>query len=282
MRSTSFLRGGLAVLLLCPFFWLRAAPSGTQQRAPRADIHSHNDYRQDRPLSAALEKGIASVEADIWLIEDELYVSHDRPSVLDPERTLAKLYLEPLAAGIRANEGAVFPGYRGPFLLMIDFKTEAAQTFRRLEEVLAPFRELLGPPIRGDAREQGPVTLVLSGLKGRRPFFEVLSQGSPGMVLDGTPDELGLDIPASRCPLISAQYSRYFAHGGDNEETSSERERFRALVAQTHAEGKRLRVWGIPQNERVWARLLDAGMDILNADDLERALSFLERRNKRE
>ena len=43
------------------------------------NAHSHNDYEQEKPLFHAIKLGFASIEVDLWLIDEELYVSHNRP-----------------------------------------------------------------------------------------------------------------------------------------------------------------------------------------------------------
>ena len=63
--------------------------------APLAQAHAHNDYEHDRPLLDALDHGFTSVEADIYLVDGALLVAHNRRDV-KPERTLEKLYLDPL------------------------------------------------------------------------------------------------------------------------------------------------------------------------------------------
>ena len=47
-------------------------------------MHSHNDYWRDVPLFSALERGVSSIEADVWLNpkDSSLYVSHRRPILL--------------------------------------------------------------------------------------------------------------------------------------------------------------------------------------------------------
>jgi hypothetical protein len=74
--------------------------------------HSHNDGERDVPLFGALELGIASVEADVWLVDDELLVAHD-PEGLAPELTLRSLYLDPLREQV-GERGGVFTGDEGP------------------------------------------------------------------------------------------------------------------------------------------------------------------------
>ncbi len=53
-------------------------------RAAQIKVHSHNDYWRDVPLFSALERGVTSIEADVWLNPKDaaLYVSHRRPLYL--------------------------------------------------------------------------------------------------------------------------------------------------------------------------------------------------------
>ncbi|KAJ3927407.1 MAG: hypothetical protein NXY57DRAFT_1025612 [Lentinula lateritia] len=44
----------------------------TQNIVPK-QIHSHNDYWRDVPLLTALSFGVASVEADVWFIDNTLF-----------------------------------------------------------------------------------------------------------------------------------------------------------------------------------------------------------------
>ncbi|KAG8763733.1 COPII subunit [Ceratobasidium sp. 423] len=72
-------------------------------------IHSHNDYWRDVPLFSAIAVGAISVEADVWLWNDELYVGHD-PSSLSPKRTFSSLYVSPLLSILKQqNPATSFP-----------------------------------------------------------------------------------------------------------------------------------------------------------------------------
>src|SRR5207249_11561405 len=93
-----------------------------QSRKPLIRVHAHNDYEHKRPLLDALDHGFCSVEADIYLVDGRLLVAHMRSQV-QPERTLEKLYLEPLRQRVKKNGGSVYPA--GPELvLLIDIKTD--------------------------------------------------------------------------------------------------------------------------------------------------------------
>src|SRR5687767_4507998 len=74
---------------------------------PLERAHAHNDYEHTRPLLEALAHGFCSVEADVHLIDGQLLVAHDRKDV-QSERTLTKLYLEPLRERVRQNAGRIY------------------------------------------------------------------------------------------------------------------------------------------------------------------------------
>src|SRR3954469_7012674 len=91
--SMSPLRNALLGALFLP------AALGAQV-IPLEHAHAHNDYEHARPLAEALEHGFTSVEADIWLVDGQLLVAHDRDKV-DTARTLESLYLAPLRKSIQ-------------------------------------------------------------------------------------------------------------------------------------------------------------------------------------
>src|SRR5262249_53171070 len=127
---------------------------------PLRQAHAHNDYEHKRPLFDALEHGFCSVEADIYLSGDQLLIGHERKD-LRPERTLEKLYLDPLRVRIKANEGRVYRGGPG-FYLLIDVKTEARSTCAALHKVLARYDDILSVS-RDGKFEPRAVTVVVSG-----------------------------------------------------------------------------------------------------------------------
>src|SRR5438105_5170374 len=101
---------------------------------PLTRVHAHNDYEHKHPLWDALDHGFCSVEADIYLVNGKLLVAHMRSQV-KPERTLEKLYLDPLRQRVKENGGRVYAA--GPeVVLLIDIKTDWKTTYPLLREVL--------------------------------------------------------------------------------------------------------------------------------------------------
>ncbi|MEU9192245.1 phosphatidylinositol-specific phospholipase C/glycerophosphodiester phosphodiesterase family protein [Streptomyces hundungensis] len=255
-----------------------AGPRPLPRPLPRS--HAHNDYEHTHPLYDALAHGFTSVEADIFLVEGRLLVGHD-PTELDPSRTLESLYLDPLRRLIRANGGSVYGGWRRPFQLLIDIKTEGAATYRELDRRLRPYRALLSSCAHGRVRA-GAVTPVVSGDRGARVPME--AQPLRYAFYDGRLDDLGSGATASFIPLISESWTDHFTWTGAGPFPADERARLRDLVARVHADHRRLRFWATPdlagpQRDALWRELYAAGLDWFNTDDLAGLEAFLRHAN---
>jgi hypothetical protein len=250
---------------------LLAAGCAAPRATPLPNAHAHNDYLHPRPLHDALRHGFASIEADVHLVNGELYVSHDAPDTARAG-TLRELYLEPLRRRVSRHRGAVYPGSREPLLLLVDLKTDGEATYAVLRAQLRAYRDLL-VRTEGNAVQPGPVQVVLSG---NRPTATVRGEATRLVGIDGRPADLDSAVHASLMPLISYNYTHLVKWNGVGEMPAAERETLQTLAARTHAQGKKLRLWATPEDERVWQALRDAGVDYLNTDQLERLRRFLQ------
>jgi len=239
--------------------------------SPLPNAHAHNDYEHNRPLLDALEQGFTSVEADVYLMHDSLYVNHNRPYYRDPVRTLEKLYLRPLRQRIQQNGGKVYPGYTQPFYLFVDFKTGAEDTYTALDKLFQRYRDILKACIRKNCN-QAPVQVIVSG---NRPIETMSKQSERLAALDGRPSDLGKGFAPQLMPIISDNYRNHFKWSGQGEMPAEEKTKLLDLVKKVHAEGKKLRFWASPENEQVWQTLRQAGVDLINTDRLAELRSFL-------
>lgn len=239
---------------------------------PLAHAFAHNDYEHERPLLDALDNGFNYVEADVWLIEGELYVYHDRPENPDPERTLQKLYLNPLQKRIKANAGWVFKEHEAPFYLMIDIKSDGVRTYRVLKKLISDFLPQLNESILESPTGKRPLVIFVSG---NRAVSEILEDPQNVLSLDGRPDDLGEGIPASAMPVVSDNYWKFSSWRGYGQMKAEYKEQIRALVDKAHLEGKKVRLWDHPDEEKVWKQLLELGVDLINTDKLEALRKYL-------
>ena len=238
--------------------------------------HAHNDYVHERPLLGALERGLGSVEADVWLVNGALLVAHARDSVR-ADHTLEAVYLEPLRRWVAAHGGRVHDG-RPPLTLLVDLKSNADSTYAVLDSVLRRYDDLF-TSWHGDSVTARPVVAVLSG---ERPLVTLPAQRDRWAALDGR--LLDLDAPggtsSSAMPLVSDDWKHVSAWRGAGAAPDSVRRRVRQLVARAHAQGRRIRFWNTPDLEAMWRLLYDAGVDLIGADDLDALRGFLVARDR--
>jgi glycerophosphoryl diester phosphodiesterase len=231
--------------------------------------HAHNDYEHARPLADALDHGFCSVEADIFLRDGQLLVAHDARD-LRPERTLERLYLQPLAARVKANRGRVYKN--GPdFWLLIDQKTAAEPTYKALHELLAKYGEILSSTA-GDKHTKRAITVVISG---NRPIDFIKAQPTRFAGIDGRLADLGSGAPAHLIPMISDNWTLHFSWRGDAAMPPAQRERLQSIAGQAHQRGRVVRFWATPESPNLWRELRAAGVDLINTDKLAALRDFL-------
>ncbi|MFE3598728.1 phosphatidylinositol-specific phospholipase C/glycerophosphodiester phosphodiesterase family protein [Streptomyces sp. NPDC059142] len=276
-RAVATLTAALAGVVAAPAYARADSRSGGGHTPrPLRHAHAHNDYLHPRPLLDALAHGFTSVEADIFLVDGELLVAHEATE-LDPSRTLASLYLDPLAARVRAHRGSVYRGHRRPVQLLIDIKTDGAATYAELHRQLTRYRPMLTTYAHGSVRP-GAITPVISGDRAAREPME--AQRVRYAFYDGRLDDLGTAAPASFVPLISGNWTQSFTWQGVGPIPAAERAELRRIADTTHAHGQRLRFWSTPDTpgparDALWTELLAAGVDHLNTDDLAGLERFL-------
>ena len=225
---------------------------------------SHNDYWRSRPLWDALSYRINSVEADLWLIDGELFVAHDR-SEIKPEHTFEKMYLKPLTDLILQNGGKVFANSDRPFFLMLDCNTSGEALYPVLKKMIEPYKNLFCSVDDGVYKE-GAVLLFLSG---NRPFDTLPIEKNRHVFLDGRISDLSKCIPQYLMPVISDNYAAHFSWNGEGVMPDEELQKMRSLLSLTHQEGKLLRWWGTPETTSFIQFLLEEGIDLISFDDLQ-------------
>jgi len=275
-RALTGLGATLAAVLAPPAGSAFAGEQGRRKR-PLWRAHAHNDYEHPRPLFDALDHRFGSVEADIFLVGDQLLIGHTLDD-LDPARTLESLYLDPLTRIVKANHGSVYRGYRRPLQLLVDIKTEGSSTYLELDRHLRRHKHLFTTYVHGKV-VPGPVTAVISGDRAARVPME--AQTVRRAFYDGRLSDLGTAAPASLIPLISDNWTLNFTWLGEGVFPDAERQKLRTLVQQAHARGQKVRFWATPDlagpaRDALWAELLAAGVDYLNTDDLAGLEAFLD------
>jgi hypothetical protein len=282
-----------------PDIWNDERQSFIRNAVP-VPVHSHNDYWRRIPLFEALGSGCISVEADVHLRDDELYVAHTSLTVnKSPATTLREMYLVPLQRMLDdRNANATNGLWKGIYdsapeqtvVLLVDFKDDGHETLAVLDRQLQELRDREFLSFwNGRGRINRPLTIVATG---NAPFASILS-------LNDTHRDIFFDAPLDRLVSINDNSSTdppIFAYNISNSYFASTRWHFARLWAwrdpslpepetpwekdfwssqleQAKARGLVSRYWDTPNSppnlvDIVWRVLVERKVGLINMDDL--------------
>jgi alkaline phosphatase len=244
-------------------FWITNSTIG--QSLPDFRIHSHNDYLQNVPFWKAFSAGATSIEADIFLIGEELFVAHTSQEI-DTLRTFDKLYLNPL------RESLVLGLERPKSLqLLIDIKSEPYSTLDVLIRKLKNHPEI----IRNEA-----ISIVISG---NRPKPSEYVNYPDFIFFDY--QSLAEDIdPAvlKKIALVSLSFKSLTEWNGKGRLTAEDLEKVSITIKKAHGHGKPFRFWATPDSKTAWKALVHLGVDFINTDMPFECANYLNTLTKRE
>jgi hypothetical protein len=235
--------------------------------------HAHNDYMHQRPLLDAMEHGFRSIEADVFAVGDSLYVAHNREDI-KPGRTLRELYLLPLKQYFSDHEKAIYDSAH-PLILLVDIKDDGLSSYQLLDRILSESQDILCQ-VSAERYVEGRVMVIVSG---NRPIEYMRKQTQRFAFVDGRLNDLEEAFDPSLMPLISDRWTKYFSWKGKGQIPGKERTELRSYVQEAHDNGQMIRFWASPdkpgkERDAVWTELLDAGVDLLNTDDLAGLRTF--------
>jgi len=248
-------------------FGVALADSPSPTGVPLPNAHSHNDYLRPRPLLDALDQGFCGVEADVFLVDGDLLVAHNRGDVTT-NLTFRGGYLEPIARKVREHSG-IFARPDTRLLLLVDVKEDGEKVYEVLRKQLAPHAAILtryGP----SGVVTGAVTVVISG---DRAVDRIAGDTERLCAVDGRLEQLTDGSSASLYPLMSDSWP--FRWRGKGAMPADEVTRLRGIVAKAHEQGRRVRFWGGPDELSAWKVQKEAGVDIINTDHLRELGAFL-------
>ncbi|UII28725.1 alkaline phosphatase [Fulvivirga maritima] len=232
------------------------------QKYATSIIFAHNDYQQAIPLYAAYQQRVGYIEADVFLVDGELMVAHTKEEV-NPGRTLAVLYLEPLHELVAKNRGLAYGESQQKLTLMIDLKTDGLATIKAIVKELEKFPALLKSPT---------FKIMVSG---NVPDPAQWDQVPEYIHFDGhlsvnyTPTQL------QRVEMISADFTKYTQWNGKGVLTTQDAKKVKEAIAKAHDLDKKIRFWAAPDFINAWIELRKAGVDILNSDHVEELAAFI-------
>ncbi len=251
---------------LSAFLFVNQADAQSPVQYSTAQAHSHNDYEQNIPFLRAYYQQFGSIEADIFLKNDSIFVAHDHKYITS-KNTFNALYLKPILEQIEKNKGSIYPDKNLGLQLLIDLKTPGKETIPALIKVLKPHENIFYP--------KGPVKIVLSG---DVPPPQEFDQYPDYLFFDGRPDIQYTKSQLEKVGLISQDFTKYTKWNGKGILVKSEKDAIEAVIKKVHDQGKKVRLWATPDNINAWKMLMNMGLDYLNTDKVEELGPYLRKR----
>lgn len=230
------------------------------------NAHSHNDYEQKTPFFLAYNARFGSIEADIWAIDGELFVAHDRNQV-KAERTIESLYLLPIVKLFRENGGRAWKDSHASFQLLIDLKTGVEPTLTLLVNKLKKYPEVFDPAVNPHA--------VRITITGNRPGPEKFRDYPPFLFFDGNlkmkynPEQL------KRVGLYSENLASLTSWRGTQPMPAGEEKRLTQLIDSVHGIHQTIRFWNAPDTPDAWKVLMKLKVDYINTDHIPELEGYL-------
>jgi hypothetical protein len=279
--------------------WLGMVQVGCQESRPQRLFsrlpfiwkgHSHNDYWQDQPFDSAVQHGLHSFEVDVFPRNGQLLVAHTVFD-LNTARRIDNLYVQPilsmmlrqeeerddlervrdfipaakiLRGGSRKQQGKplLLEPTTNHLSLLVDFKGDAQKSAMLLQEQLAPLRPYLSMVDRKGNFRRGRITVLVSGNRPNEKSLK-LSTGERFLFIDGRTKDISESTDTNLVPLVSVAWrDLHVARLLGRSQHVMQR-----LAHEAHSQGKLLRIWGAPNDEKVWRQMVHGDIDLLSVDD---------------
>ncbi len=243
--------------LFCLSFFLFAQA----QEYSSSNIHSHNDYAGALPFYGAYSNETGVIEADVFLVNNELFVSHTSKEIV-MHNTLKSLYLEPLSSKLKSLEGKVYQSGK-PLILMIDIKSDADSTLKLIEQQLKAFPEIIS---------NKNIKVVISG---NRPLPSQYANYPEFIYFDGRLNENYTAEQLARVEMISEDLKEFTVWNGKGVLTQDDLEKIQSTIKKVHSQNKKIRFWGTQDNVNTWMTLMNLKVDFIGTDNVSELTHFI-------
>jgi hypothetical protein len=158
--------------------------------------------------------------------------------------------------------------------LLVDFKGNPDASTKLLEKALKPLRPFLSKVTKEGGFRRGQLTVVISGNKPNpRSFLEEhlsRNNGERFLFLDGREKDLRCNSDTTLVPMVSVPWRaiRLAKSRGRGELY------MRLMARKAREQGKLFRIWGAPNEEKVWSEMVRSNVDLLSIDDHNRFARF--------
>ena len=227
-----------------------------------ANLHSHNDYEQQKPFFEAFENGFGSIEVDIFLKNGKLLVGHHQKEI-DTTRSLKQMYLEPLRLLTKRYNGQLSEDSMRTLILLVDIKSPARPALDSLVSLLEEY-----PSLTANRN-------LLITISGNRPSEKDWNQFPLFIYFDGLFGKNYTSTQWERIPIISDNFGNYTSWNGKGIIPAHEKKKLEDAISTAHRHGKKVRFWNAPDITNAWYQLMHLQVDYINTDKIGELSDFL-------
>jgi alkaline phosphatase len=227
-----------------------------------ANTHSHNDYEQPTPFWTAYNAAFGSIEADIFLVNDTLFIAHDRKE-LQRGRTLEDYYVRPLAGQIEKHHGHPYADASRQLQMLIDVKADSTAVLAALVVLLEKYPALTQTP---------SLIWVISG---NRPPDSLYTSYPPFIAFDGILGAHYSPAALSRIVMMSDDLHSYTHWGGPGTIPPADKKALLTAIDWSHDLHLPVRFWDAPDFPNAWDQLIRLRVDFINTDHIRQLAAYL-------
>jgi alkaline phosphatase len=235
-----------------------------QETFKKPQIHSHNDYLKYVPFYEAYINGASSIEIDVFIHKDELYVAHDFDKI-KKVNTFEELYVKPLVSLLGRGELS----NENPLQYLFDIKSDdSIGCLKKLEEVCAKYPQIFGGGIKP--------SLVNFIITGNRPEPKAYKNYSKFILFDGRPYEVYTEKELEKIGLISDNFRKYSRWNGKGRLIDKDMDTLIHVISKVHTLKKPIRFWATPDSKSSWEVFHQLGVDFVNTDNTKAVSAYFE------
>jgi alkaline phosphatase len=253
----------MRLFFFLPVFLFALSLPGQEIYYTTQNAHSHNDYEQKIPFWMAYDSKFGSIEADIFLVDSNLIVAHDK-NELKYKRSFSKLYLKNLDFCLNKNRGYPYKDSSGYLQLLIDIKTDSIKTLKKLIFLLEQFPTVI---------HNRHVYIVITG---NRPNPNSFSNYPDFIWFDGVLSESYTRDQLLKVKMLSDDFRHYSHWRGEKQIPIEDVEKLRPLISEAHQDGIAVRLWDAPDFANAWTQLMELQVDYINTDHISALAQFLQ------
>lgn len=227
------------------------------------NAHSHNDYEQTHYYTQATNAAFGSMEADIYLVNGELLVAHNKAEQ-STDRNLKSMYLNPVKGQLLKHGGFPYTDHGRQLQLLIDLKdANSSDEFDSAVALLTQYPAIM---------ESGKIKVTFTG---NIPEDSVMVAAPSFIHFDGVPGHTYSKAAEKRIYMYSDNFRNYSAWDGTSQLAPTDFEKLTAVVKMAHSKGKKVRFWNAPDNPKAWKVMMKLNVDYINTDHIDDLAAFL-------